>query len=384
MKRVVVIGPAYPLRGGIAAYTQRLAQQFVKEGHQTTVYTFSLQYPSFLFPGKTQYSTDEPPKDLNINVSVNSINPLNWIKIGREIKKSKPDIVVFNYWLPLMAPCYGTIARILRKDKSIACLAVIHNMIPHEKRTGDKQLSSYFINACSGFVTMTNQVNVDLELFTSSSNKAIIPHPVYDTYGEGVSKAAAAEHLHADVKARYLLFFGLVRKYKGLDLLMHAMAEEKVRAFNLKLLVAGEFYEDRVFYESLAKELNIYNDLILVSDFIPDKEVRYYFSIADLVVLPYRNATQSGVSSLAIHFDKPMIVSNFGGLPETVVEGKTGFVVTAEANDLANAIVRYYNDADHQQMIENVKREKLKYSWSKVVNALLKLAVKKDHYDNKK
>ncbi|MEP7265459.1 MAG: glycosyltransferase [Bacteroidota bacterium] len=373
MKSVVVIGPAYPLRGGIAAYTQRLAQEFVKQNYQTTVYTFSLQYPSFLFPGKTQFSSDQPPADLSIKVAINSINPFNWIKIGKEIRKLNPQLVIFNYWLPLMAPCYGTIARIIRKNKTTACLAVIHNMIPHEKRMGDKPFSKYFIQSCSGYVTMTKQVDKDLEVFTSSQNKLIVPHPVYDTYGNSVSKVEASKYLNVDAADKYLLFFGLVRRYKGLDILLHALADERVRKLNIRLLVAGEFYEERSYYDDLIQNLDIYNKVVIKSDFIPDEEVKYYFSIADLIILPYRNATQSGVSSLAIHFDKPMIVSNFGGLPDTVVNGETGFVTEADAISIADAIVTYYTKVDQEAMKKQVEKEKQKYSWLNVVNALEQL-----------
>jgi len=372
LKKVVVIGPAYPLRGGIAAYTQRLAQQFVQDRVDTKVYTFSLQYPSFLFPGKTQFSSDAPPADLEINVCINSINPLNWLKVGKEIRKLNPDAVVFNYWLPLMGPCYGTIARMIRKNPEIAVLAVIHNMIPHEKRAGDQAFSRYFINACTGFLTMTKKVEDDLQLFTSSTNKALTPHPVYDNYGEAVSSVEAAQHLHLDTTNHYILFFGLVRKYKGLDLLMKALSDPRLKGKNITLLVAGEFYDDRNFYDQLAEELKI--TVKVVSDFIPDEEVKYYFSIADLVVLPYRNATQSGVSSLAIHFDKPMIVSNFGGLPDAVINRQTGYVVEAEPSSIADAIHQFYSLANSSQMVDMVKQEKQKYSWSKVVNELIRLA----------
>lgn len=372
MKKVVVIGPAYPLRGGIAAYTQRLAQQFVKDKVDTLVYTFSLQYPSFLFPGKTQYSSDAPPADLQIKVCINSINPLNWIKVGKEIRNLNPDAVVFNYWLPLMGPCYGTIARVIRKNPKIAVLAVIHNMIPHEKRAGDQAFSSYFIKACNGFLTMTKKVENDLKQFTSSTNKALTPHPVYDNYGEAVSREVAADHLQLNSNGNYVLFFGLVRKYKGLDLLMKALSDIRLKEKNITLLVAGEFYDDRNFYDQLAEELKI--TVKVVSDFIPDEDVKYYFSLADLVVLPYRNATQSGVSSLSIHFDKPMIVSNFGGLPDAVIDKQTGYVVEAEPSSIADAIHQFYSLPDRSQMIEMVKHEKQKYSWSKVVNELIRLA----------
>jgi glycosyltransferase involved in cell wall biosynthesis len=374
LKRVVIIGPAWPLRGGIAAYTQRMAHQFVQEGHNVIIYTFSLQYPSFLFPGKTQYTNDPAPSDLKIKEAINSINPFNWIKVGNEIKKLSPDIVVFNYWLAFMGMCMGTIARIIRKNKSTAVLAVIHNMIPHEKRTGDNFLGKYFINSCSGFLTMTKKVEDDLKQFTSSSNILTSSHPVYDTYGEALSKSEAAKVLGLKEDDSYLLFFGLVRRYKGLDLLMEAMADDRIRDHNLKLLVAGEFYDDRSFYDNLAKQLNIYNNVIICSEYIPDDKVKYYFSIADMVVLPYRNATQSGVSSLAIHFDKPMIVSNFGGLPDTVSEGKTGFIVDGSSASLADAIHKYYTAADKQSITENVKQEKKKYAWSNIVKAVLQLA----------
>jgi glycosyltransferase involved in cell wall biosynthesis len=369
LKHIVIIGPAYPLRGGIAAYTQRLAKQFIDEGCKTTIYTFSLQYPSFFFPGKTQYSTDAPPDGLNIYRKINSINPLNWIKAGNEIKKLNADIVVFCYWIPFMAPCFGVMAGIIQRNNKSTVVGVIHNMLPHEKRNGDVLLSRYFVKSCHYFITMTEKVDYDLHQIKETAISILIPHPLYDGYGNAVSKTEAAAYLKLDPEKKYILFFGLIRKYKGLDILLHAMADSSI---DVNLIIAGEFYEDRKYYDDLIQSLNIYNRVIIHSAFIPDSEVRYYFSVSDLVVLPYRNATQSGVGAIALYFDKPMIVSNFGGLPEMVDDKKSGYIVKDNAQSIADAIKDFYS-ADRSQMVEAVKAKKQKYSWAEITKAILHL-----------
>ena len=376
MKKVVIIGPAHPLRGGLASFDERLARQFQQQGFDTTIYTFSLQYPGFLFPGTTQYSSEPAPTDINIKVCINSINPLNWIKVGNELKKYKPDIIVIRYWLPFMGPCLGTILRRVKKNKFTKFICIADNVIPHEKRPGDKQFTQYFFKPVDGFVTMSEKVLDDLKKFTSKPAKQIV-HPLYDNFGEALPKKEARKHLELNVEDKIILFFGFIRKYKGLDILLEAMGvlnqKSKVKSQNIKLLVAGEFYEDRKLYDDLIAQLNIADNLILRTDFIQDSEVRYYLSAADFVIQPYRNATQSGVTPLAYHFEKPMLVTNVGGLPNLVPNGKVGLVAEPDAASIAEKIVELYQLGE-EHFLPHLRSEKQKYSWKVLVDTILHLA----------
>ena len=376
MKKVVIIGPAHPLRGGLASFDERLARQFQQQGFDTTIYTFSLQYPGFLFPGTTQYSSEPAPTDINIKVCINSINPLNWIKVGNELKKYKPDIIVIRYWLPFMGPCLGTILRRVKKNKFTRFICIADNVIPHEKRPGDKQFTQYFFKPVDGFVTMSEKVLDDLKKFTSKPAKQIV-HPLYDNFGEALPKKEARKHLELNVEDKIILFFGFIRKYKGLDILLEAMGvlnqKSKVKSQNIKLLVAGEFYEDRKLYDDLIAQLNIADNLILRTDFIQDSEVRYYLSAADFVIQPYRNATQSGVTPLAYHFEKPMLVTNVGGLPNLVPNGKVGLVAEPDAASIAEKIVELYQLGE-EHFLPHLRSEKHKYSWKVLVDTILHLA----------
>ncbi|MEP6684174.1 MAG: glycosyltransferase [Parafilimonas sp.] len=377
MSSVVIIGPAHPLRGGLASFDERLAREFQSQNFNTTIYTFSLQYPSFLFPGTSQYSTEPAPKDLNIKVCINSINPLNWIKIGNELKKSKPDIIVVRYWLPLMGPCLGTILRIAKKNHYTKIICIADNILPHEKRIGDQQFTSYFLKSVDAFVTMSEKVLADLRLFTNKPAQKIV-HPLYDNFGEQVDKAEARKHLGLNVDEKIILFFGFIRKYKGLDILLEAMALLKAQIPNSqlpipKLLIAGEFYEDRKLYDSIIEKNNLQSQIILCTNFIADSEVKYYLSAADFVIQPYRNATQSGVTPLAYHFEKPMLVTNVGGLPSLVPNGKVGLIAEPNAESIAEKIKELYNISE-AYFLPHLREEKKKYSWSILVDTIKQLS----------
>lgn len=255
--KIIILGSAYPLRGGLATYNERLAKAFQDEGHDVTIYNFSLQYPSILFPGKSQYSTEGAPNDLKIITKVNSINPLNWIAVGNEIKNLKPDLFIVKYWLPFMGPCYGTILRRAKKNKHTKVISILDNIIPHEKRIGDNAFTNYFIKPVDGFVSMSDNVKEDLKQFDITKPSVLQPHPLYDNFGESVSRDEALKELNLSPDFRYLLFFGFIRKYKGLDILLDAMADEKIKALPIKLLVAGEFYEDEKPYLEQIEKLKL-------------------------------------------------------------------------------------------------------------------------------
>ncbi|MBS1638596.1 MAG: glycosyltransferase [Bacteroidetes bacterium] len=370
--KVIIIGPAHPLRGGLASFDERLARQFQQEHFNTTIYTFSLQYPEFLFPGTTQYSSEPKPTDINIKVCINSINPFNWIKVGNELRKLKPSIIVVRYWLPLMGPCLGTILRITKKNKVTKVIAITDNVIPHEKRFGDKPFTKYFLKTVDACVTMSEKVLKDLRTFTQKPAQQIT-HPLYDNFGEAIPKQEAKKYLSINANENIILFFGFIRNYKGLDILLEAMALLKSKNSNIKLLIAGEFYEDRKPYDDLIEKFNLKNQLILKTDFIADSEVKYYLSAADFVIQPYRNATQSGVTPLAYHFEKPMLVTNVGGLPSLVPNKKVGLIAKPNATAIANKILELY-ELGEEYFLPHLREEKKKYSWNVLTNTIVELS----------
>ena len=373
--KIIIVGTTYPFRGGLAAFNERLAREYIQQGHEVEIFTFSLQYPSFLFPGKTQFSSEEAPTDLKIHRTINSVNPLSWLLTGMKIKKLNPDKVIFCYWMAFIAPCFGTIARLARSPKT-EIIALIHNMIPHEPTILDKLFPKYFVNAMDGFVAMADSVIEDVKHFDANSKPKIVsPHPIYDHYGALLDKKDAAIKLGLYDQNAYILFFGFIRQYKGLDLLLEAFADERLRKFPLKLIVAGEFYENPEPYLSQIAKLKLGNFVELRTVFIPDSEVRNYFSVADIVAQPYRTATQSGVSQIAYHFEKPMLVTNVGGLAEIVPHGKVGYVVDVEPAQIADALVDFYENKRAEEFIENIKTEKLKYAWSQMTEAINNLMV---------
>lgn len=371
---ICIIGTAWPYRGGLATFNDRLAQQFVAEGHQVKTYTFTLQYPGFLFPGKTQFTDAKAPDNLEITRAINSCNPINWIKIGNKIKQQMPDLVIFAYWMSFFAPCYGTIARIIKQNRHSKCVALVHNMIPHEPNILDKIFPPYFVNAMDGFTTLSQSVINDINHFDKKGKpKSWAPHPIYDHYGPLMTKSEARERLNLDKNGEYILFFGFIRAYKGLDLLLKAMGTTMLRESNIKLLVAGEFYGDPQPYTELIKQLGIQDKVILHTDFIPDEEVGNFFCASDLVVQPYKTATQSGVTQIAFHYEKPMVVTNVGGLPEIIPNDKIGYVVEPEPDDIAKGIANYFNQECENRFVEGIKKEKQKYAWSNMTQAILKL-----------
>lgn len=369
--KIAVIGTSYPYRGGLASYNERLATEFLHQGHDVTIYTFKLQYPKILFPGKTQYSSEEAPTNLRIKRVINSINPLNWLKVGNYIKKEKPDLVIIKYWLPFMGPCFGTILRRIKKNGHSKVITIIDNMIPHEQRPGDTLFSNYFIKPVDAFVAMSETVLNDIKLFDKHKPKILSPHPLFDNFGEMVSREEALRKLKLDPKFRYMLFFGLIRKYKGLDLLIEAFSDTRFREKNLKLIIAGEYYSDKKKYTDLIKKYGLEDDIIQVDQFIPDSMVKYYFCASDVVVQPYKSATQSGVTQIAYHFNKPMIVTDVGGLSELCPHEKVGFVVPIDTEKIAQAILRFFDDTNQAEIISNIKEEKKKYSWGRLVDNIL-------------
>jgi glycosyltransferase involved in cell wall biosynthesis len=374
MAKIVIIGPAHPLRGGLASFNERLARQFASEGNDVTIYTFSLQYPGFLFPGTTQYSSEPAPTDIRIRVAINSVNPANWFKVGNELRRERPDVIVVRYWLPFMGPCLGTILRIARKNRHTKVVCIADNINPHEKRPGDAAFTKFFIKPVDAFVTMSEKVMSNLKSLTNKPAQKVV-HPLYDNFGEALSKHDARRHLGLPENEKIVLFFGFIRKYKGLDLLLQAMALPQIKQSGIKLLVAGEFYEDRKTYDELITQSNLSAQLILKTDFIPDSQVRYFLSAADFVIQPYRNATQSGVTPLAYHFEKPMLVTNVGGLPDLVPSGKVGLIAEPTPASIADNMLKLY-ELGENHFLPHLREEKKEYSWNNLTGTIIRLSSK--------
>lgn len=372
--KIAILGTAWPYRGGLAVYNERLARQFSAEGDDVTIYTFTLQYPSFLFPGKTQYSSEPAPDDLKIIRSLNSINPFNWLKTGRTIRKLAPDILVIKFWLPFMAPGLGKVARMVRRNGKTRVVSILDNIIPHEHRPGDRLFGRYFARSVHGFVAMSDSVLEDLNKFDTIKPRVFCRHPLYDNFGPMTSREESLKFLGLDPGQRYMLFFGLIRDYKGLDLMLKAYADTRFRKMNVKLIVAGEFYSGSEKYFELEKQLGLQGMVVWKSDFVPDSEVRYYFGVADIIVQPYKSATQSGVTQIAYHFEKPMLVTDVGGLAEIVPDGKVGYVVKPDEVAIADALTDFFENNRQDQFREGILTEKKQYEWSNMTRSVRKAA----------
>ena len=372
--KIIILGTAYPFRGGLATFNERLARQLQAEGHEVEVITFTLQYPSFLFPGKTQYSSEQAPADLHITQQVHSCNPFNWWKVGNKIRRIQPDLLISCYWMAFFAPCYGIIQRIAKRNGKTRCIGLVHNMIPHEPNLLDKLLAPFYVRHTDGFVALSESVVKDIDsLDKQTKPKASYPHPIYDHYGAQMEKNEACQALDLDPEKQYMLFFGLVRAYKGLDLLLDAFGKVKDQLPNLQLIIAGEFYEDEEKYRAQLYFNKLNDRVIIHNDFIADADLCKYFGAADLIVQPYKSATQSGVTQVAFHFEKPMLVTNVGGLGEIVHDHKMGYAVEPNAEAIAEAITDYYTNNRQADYTQYLIQQKENYSWSGLTNAFMNI-----------
>jgi len=370
--KIILVGTAHPYRGGLASFNERLMREFTKEGHDVLIVNFSLQYPAFLFPGTTQYSDSPPPKDLRLLRLLNAVNPISWLRVAWFIRKEAPDLLLFKYWLPFMAPCFGTVAFFAGWRTRMRRLVILDNIIPHEKRPLDRLLTQFFSRQMDGFVAMSQSVASDLRQF-SQKPCVLSPHPLFDNFGAAISKEQARKSFSLPISAKVLLFFGFIRPYKGLDLLLEAMA--LTRDKNILLIIAGEFYTDAKPYFQLVESLRLGNRIIWETHFIADDEVAKYFCAADLVVQPYRHATQSGVTQIALHFGVPSVVTRVGGLAEMVADGISGYLADPKPAAIADRIDHFFGDpANATQLAKALEIEKSKYLWSVMTRHLIQLA----------
>lgn len=364
--KITILGPAHPYRGGLAAIMETMAAEYMRRGDTVQILTFSLQYPSFLFPGKSQTVDTPAPEGLHIERAVNTCNPLNWVRVGLRLRRERPDMILMKYWTPFMAPCFGTMARIARTNGHTRVVCQIDNVEPHEHHLTDRIFNLYYLRAVDAFVNMSASVGEQLRRYTTAP-ALFSPHPMFEHLGSRVERTEACHRLGWDPSRHYVLFFGLIRAYKGLDILLEAW--KMVQRDDLRLVVAGEFYDDRTAYEPLFGQLG--ERVVLCDRFIPDEEVKYLFSAADALVLPYRSATQSGVTQIAYNFSVPIIVTDVGGLAEIVPDNRVGLVCAPEAASVAAAVERLYEGDNLQRFTRNMAVERQRFSWQTMCDRLV-------------
>lgn len=368
--KITILGPAHPYRGGLASIMETMAREYKSRGHQVRIYTFTVQYPSLLFPGKTQYVETPAPEDLHIERVMNTVNPLNWISLGLRLKREAPDIILMKYWTPFMAPCFGTVARIARTNGVTKVLCQIDNVEPHEHHIIDRPCNKYYLGGVDGFVYMSEQVHRELVAYTQAP-ALFSPHPMFENFGTAVERDEACRKIGLDPAEKYTLFFGLIRDYKGLDMLLEAWAEWLPEG--RRLLVAGEFYTSREKYLTLIELLGLKDRVVLHDHFIADEDVRYYFSASDCLVLPYRSATQSGVTQIAYNFSLPMLVTDVGGLPEIVPDGRVGLVCEPTVEGVLEGLKQVYGEGVLPILAANFPEERKRFSWAAMCDKLLEV-----------
>ena len=376
--KITFIGPAYPYRGGLATIIETLARVFQGRGNEVKIKTFSLQYPRLLFPGKSQFRTGPAPADLHITREVSTVNPFSWLRVGRRLRRERPDVVVLKYWTPLMAPCFGTICRLARRNGHTKVVVHVDNITPHEPHFYDRLLNRYFLRSCDGFVYMSEAVHKDLLTYRPDAPALFSPHPLFDTYGEPLPRTEACQKLGLDPQLGYVMFFGYVRDYKGLDLLLEAWALLKAegRTEGRKLLVVGEVYGDDAKYREQIDHLGIGADVVMHTEFVPDSEVAEWFSVADVVALPYKSATQSGVTQVAYAFGVPMVVTKVGGLEEIVRDDVVGVLAEVSGRSVADAIAKVYEEGNLERYRRGVCAERNRFSWEATADCIEELVGK--------
>jgi glycosyltransferase involved in cell wall biosynthesis len=368
--KIILVGPASPLRGGIAQYTDQLYLHLSKR-HPVEVFTYSRMFPQLFFPGKTQFDTSSTTIGVPSRQTLDSIGPWSWWRTAMAIAKRRPCAVVVMHQMPFFAPCLGTLLRRIRRQTAARLILLCHNLIPHETHFFDVPLTRYLIKVPEAFVVLSESVKRDLLRLRPNAKAIYVPQPIYDFFPTPPAQLVAREKLGLPSDQPVVLFFGLVRAYKGLGTLLQAMTNLP----RARLLIAGEFYQPRAGYERQIAELGVRDRIHVEDRYIPNEDVPKYFASADVVVLPYLSATQSGVSKLAYHFDKPVVITNVGGLAEEVEEGKTGYVVPP--NDpvaLAAAIKKVLIEKMRVDFASHIREYKKRYSWERVVEAIETLA----------
>lgn len=364
--KIAYLSTFYPFRGGIAQFNASLYRAFEKE-HSIKAYTFTRQYPDFLFPGETQMVTEKDKADaIPAERILDTANPLSYLSTASKIKKDLPDLLVMKYWMSYFGPSLGTVANRLKGQTKV--ITVLDNVIPHEKRFIDEPFTKYFLNQNHGFVVMSEAVKRDLLQLKPSAKYLSHPHPLYDHFGAKADVREAKAKLGIPEGKKVLLFFGFIRDYKGLDILIEALS---LLPADYVLVIAGEVYGSFSKYEDQITKLGLKDRIINHVRYVPDNEVPLFFSSADVCILPYRSATQSGITSISYHFDLPMIATDTGGLRETILHKATGLIVSRPEPGLIAAAVREYFEKDLKpSFTEGIRSMKLKMSWNSLAKAI--------------
>lgn len=373
IKRIAYLSTFYPFRGGIAQFNASLFRAFDKQGYEAKAFTFTRQYPDLLFPGKSQYVTEEDDTSTAVEAEqvIDTINPLSYFTAAKKIAAFQPDLLVMKFWMPYFGPSLGTVAGRL-KQKGTKVVSILDNAIPHETRPGDKFFTHYFLNRNSGFVVMSEAVKNDLMTIKPDARYLFNPHPVYDHFGDKLSQSEAQEKLGLDLNKKTLLFFGLIRDYKGLDVLIEAF---KDLPSDYQLVVAGEVYGEEEPYRNLASEYGLEDRVQLNFRYIADQEVPLFFSAADVNILPYKSATQSGILSIALHFDMPVIVTDVGGLREIVERGQIGLIASQpSAEAIRDTVQQFFKEDQSRVLGQNIQEYKETYSWKNMANNIVEFA----------
>ncbi|MBI3141318.1 MAG: glycosyltransferase [Bacteroidetes bacterium] len=365
--KIAYLSTFYPFRGGIAQYNADLYREFEKQ-HEIKAFTFTRQYPQFLFPGETQYVTKEDKTEPIDSLAIlDSINPLSYFTAAQKINQYGPDLWIAKYWLPFFGPSLGTVARRLNTAKKIA---ILDNAIPHEKRPGDRMFTKYFLNAVDGFICMSQQVQNDLHTLKPAAQSVYQPHPLYDHFPPPMPKEQAREQLGIGKDRKVLLFFGYIRAYKGLDLLIEALTHLPEEYL---LLIAGEPYEGYAKYQALIASLGVQEKVMEAVRYITDPEVPLFYSAADVSMLTYKSATQSGVVNISYHYNLPVIVTDVGGLRENVATHQTGIVVDRpEVLPIVQGITEFFKHPP-LDFAHNIGAIKEKSSWKSLATTILQL-----------
>jgi D-inositol-3-phosphate glycosyltransferase len=371
--KIVMIGTAYPMRGGIAHFNELLFRTLEARGHEMRMISFSRQYPSLFFPGKTQYEENESPDHIESEPLLDSIGPLSWLRTAKRVREINPDLVIFKYWMPFFAPAYTCVAKRAKSGRKTKILYVCDNIIPHERRPGDRNLTRMALATVDYFIVMSKSVKSDLLQLKADARHQMVQHPVYEIFPGNFSKEEARERL-ALPSGRLVLFFGYIRRYKGLHVLLEALALV-LKKLDVKLLVAGEFYDEKSGYLRKIDDLGIGDHVIVHDRYIPNDQVGLYYAAADVVALPYLSATQSGIVQICYHYNRPVIATNVGGLPEVVHDQGTGFIVRAnDPTAFAEAILRFYRENRETEFSVNVEIAKKDFSWERMAEAIEELA----------
>lgn len=370
--KIAMIGPVHPYKGGIAHYTDLLCRALREDGNEVQLYSFKFQYPKLLYkkPQKDMKSSGFGTNDADF--CIHTLNPFNWIRVAGRIKKQKPELIILQWWHPYFAPCFWSICKLLRREK---ILFVCHNVFPHERFPLDRLLTKWTLGCGRYFITQSKMDARDLLSVKHDAVYRVTPHPTYGMFcKQGMSMSKAREQLKIDQGQRVLLFFGFVRKYKGLQYLLEAMKLLKERDFKVQLWVVGDFGEDKDEYVEQIRRFKIEDQVQMVEGYVPDDEVEKYFAASDLVVLPYLSATQSGIVQIAFGFEKPVLVTEVGGLPDVVTNGKTGYVVEPRSAEMiAEAIMDYYINNRREAFVSQIEKEKDRFSWKTFVDTMMEM-----------